>query len=137
VTKRLSLATGRWRLQPLDPEQLWHDLTVCAGFNSGIVSARRIIRSKGELKMVFVTTPDVLRASRRVCRHASIDRRVRWFAYLRRQWVPITAVYREAAGLNHCHTYRAQGALELLGIPVRRFKSAKSLRLQRDLLLTT
>lgn len=85
--------------------------------------------------MKIVTRIEVRKASRLVRVHLRIDRRVRWFARVRRRWVPMTAAFREAAGLERCHTYRAQGAFEQLGFRVRRFKRATAIRLQIDLML--
>ena len=84
--------------------------------------------------MQDLTKIDIHRASRRVISHLVIDKRVRWFARVGRRWVPMTAVYRLATGLESCHTYRAQGALETLGVRVRRFGPKTSRRLQVDLL---
>lgn len=59
------------------------------------------------------------------------DRRIRWFARVNGRWLPMTPFYRSLAGLEHCNTYRAQGALEILGVRVRRFSPAVSRRLQK------
>ena len=63
------------------------------------------------------------------------DRRIRWFAKVDGRWLPMTPFYKSVAGLEHCNTYRAQGALEALGVRVHRFGPAASRRLQRRLRL--
>lgn len=85
--------------------------------------------------MKKIDDKDVRRASRRVVSQLVIDCRVRWFVRVCRRWVPMTAVFREAAQLELCHTYRAQGAFEILGRRVRRFNRRRSIRLQADLIL--
>lgn len=82
-----------------------------------------------------IENEDVRRASRRVVNKLVIDRRVRWFVRVYRRWVPMTAVFCEAAQLDSCHTYRAQGAFEILGRRVKRVSLRRSIRLQQDLIL--
>lgn len=84
--------------------------------------------------MTIPTDRELHRAARRVFAHLNYDRRVRWFVWWQGVWLPMTAVYRRAAHLRRCHTYRAQGALEILGLRVRRFKRVKARRLQLEVI---
>lgn len=80
--------------------------------------------------MSIPTDRELRRAAHRVFAQLNYDRRVRWFVRMHGRWLPMTAVYSRAAGLRRCHTYRAQGALEVLGKQVRRLNRAKARRLQ-------
>ena len=80
--------------------------------------------------MTVPTDRDLRCAARGLLLQLHYDRRVRWFARFHGRWLPMTAIYRKAAGLRTCHTYRAQGALEILGVRVCRFNRATARRLQ-------
>lgn len=84
--------------------------------------------------MIIPTDRELRRAASRLLHQLRYDRRVRWFARFHGRWLPMTAIYRRAAGLRTCHTYRAQGALETLGVRVRRFNSATARRLQLEVI---
>lgn len=83
--------------------------------------------------MQTVITKKLQSVSRRYIGRWRYDRRVRWFANVDGRWVPMTSLFKRLTGLQHCHTYRAQGAFEILGVSVRRFNRRMSRRLQRRL----
>jgi len=86
-----------------------------------------------ETTLMQTETTKLQSVSRRFIGRWRYDWRVRWFAKVDSRWVPMTATYKRLAGLDQCHTYRAQGAFEIMGIPVRRFNRRVSKRLQRRL----
>lgn len=69
--------------------------------------------------------------SRLLANQWTYDRRIRWFASIDDLWVPMTPLVRAWALMEECHTYRAQGRLEGLGVRVRRVGRKLSRKWQR------
>ena len=80
--------------------------------------------------MYRVTREQLNVTARQLIHGLQFDRRIRWFAYIDRQWMPMTQLYRTAVGLDHCNTYRAWGALACCGVKIRRVGRNKARRLQ-------